>query len=405
MTIMEGINEAADSIRHNKLRTFLSLLGMIIGTASVVAVIASGAMMSHEFIDQADSVGARLIVVYNNWELSDYMARPIYMTNKDVEALRLKNRNTLFVRTNNERYKITKGTVSEEGRIYGVDPHYWDMWPRELLAGRTLNQGDEDTLAKVCVLTEDYASQFFPKGDALGSEITIGRFDYTVVGVLKYPEKEALLSDGANRNTVFLSYSVLERTIDWTWFGSPKVFELMIRASSVDAVSSTAKNIEDYLNSTYGKVNDQCRFKIEVIESALKMIRTIFSAVTGVIAFIAGISLLVSGIGIMNVMLMAVTERTREIGIRKAIGARSGDILSQFLIESLFLCLTGGIIGIVLGIGITQIVSLVSKWQYVMPPQAIIIAVLVSAGVGLFFGITPAKSAAALDPVTALARE
>lgn len=203
----------------------------------------------------------------------------------------------------------------------------------------------------------------------------------------------------------FLSYSVLERTIDWTWFGSPKVFELMIRASSVDAVSSTARNIENYLNSTYGMVNDKCRFKIEVIESALKMIRTIFSAVTGVIAFIAGISLLVSGIGIMNVMLMAVTERTREIGIRKAIGARSSDIMSQFLIESLFLCLTGGIIGIILGIGITQIVSLVSKWQYVMPPQAIIIAVLVSASVGLFFGLTPAKSAAALDPVTALARE
>lgn len=405
MTIMEGINEAVDSIRHNKLRTFLSLLGMIIGTASVVAVIASGAMMSHEFIDQADSVGARLIVVYNNWELDDYLARTMYMTNKDVEALRLKVPDALFVRTNSEQYKITKGTVSEEGRIYGVDPDYWEMWPRELLAGRALNQNDEDTLAKVCVLTEDYATKFFPKGDALGSTLTIGRFDYTVVGVLEDPEKEALLSDGATRNTVFLSYTVLEKTVDWTWFGSPKVFELMIRASSVDAVSKTAATVEDYLNLTYGKVNDQCRFKIEVIESALKMIRTIFSAVTGVIAFIAGISLLVSGIGIMNVMLMAVSERTREIGIRKAIGARSSDILSQFLIESLFLCLTGGIIGIVLGIGITQIVSLVSKWAYVMPPEAIAIAVFVSASVGLFFGIAPAKSAAALDPITALARE
>lgn len=402
---MEGIREAADSIRHNKLRTFLSLLGMIIGTASVVAVIAAGAMMSHEFIDQADSVGARLIVVYNNWELSDYMARPIYMSNKDVEVLRSKNRGALFVRTNSERYKITKGTVSEQGRVYGVDPDYWKMWPRELLSGRTLDQSDEDTLAKVCVLTEDYAAKFFPKGDALGSTITAGRFDYTVVGVLKQPEKEALLSDGANRSTVFLSYSVLERTIDWTWFGSPKVFEVMVRASSVDAVPATAKNIEEYLNLTYGKVNDKCRFRIEVIESALKMIRTIFSAVTGVIAFIAGISLLVSGIGIMNVMLMAVTERTREIGIRKAIGARSSDILGQFLIESLFLCLTGGVIGIVLGIIITHIVSLASKWQYVMPPHAVIIAVLVSAGVGLFFGITPAKNASALDPVTALSRE
>jgi putative ABC transport system permease protein len=295
--------------------------------------------------------------------------------------------------------------VTDTVTVYGIDPEYWELWPRAFLSGRPLDERDEIYLSKVCVLTEDYAAQFFPEGNAIGSTLTIGTFDYTVVGITAKPEKEALLSDGANRHTIFVPYAVLERTIDWTWYGSPKVFQLMVRAPSVGEVPATAEKIENYLVRTYGTVNDQCKFKINVIEGALKMIRTIFSAVTGVIAFIAGISLLVSGIGIMNVMLMSVSERTREIGIRKAIGAHASDIMNQFLAESLFLCLSGGLTGIVLGIGITHIVSLISTWAYVMPLSAITVALSVSAGVGLFFGLMPAKHAASLDPITALSRE
>jgi ABC-type antimicrobial peptide transport system permease subunit len=405
MRLLEGLTEAADAVSHNKLRTILSLLGMIIGTASVVAVMAAGAMMSHEFIDQADSIGARLIVVYNNWEISDSQARRVFMSNRDVDAIRGQEKGSLVVRLNETNRNAVKGAVSKSISVRGIDPGYWEMWPRDFSSGRPITQADDDELAKVCVLTDDYAAAFFPEGNALGSSLTIGSFDYTVVGIIARQEGEALMSDGSSTETAFVPYTVLERTFDWTWSGSPRVYELMIRAPSVASVASTASSIESYLTRMYGTVDGKCRFKVEAIEGALKAIRTIFAAVSGIIAFIAGISLFVSGIGIMNVMLVAVSERTREIGVRKAVGAKSSDIMSQFLMESLFICLAGGIVGIVLGMGIARVISMVSKWSYVMPFNAPLVALVVSACVGLFFGLVPAKNAAALDPVTALTKE
>lgn len=405
MRFLEGITEAADAVSHNKLRTILSLLGMIIGTASVVAVMAAGAMMSHEFIDQADAIGARLIVVYNNWELSDYQTRRVFMSNRDVDALRKQEKDALFVRVLQDNRQAVRGNVSRSVRVQGVDDGYWELWPRPFSAGRAIDKNDGDSLAKVCVLTEDYAKAFFPDGNALGSTLTVGSFDYLVVGITSIPKKEGLMNDGTKTETVFIPYSCLERTTDWSWCGSPRVFELMVRAGSVARVSSTAAGIEAYLTRMYGTVDEKCRFKVEAIEGALKAIRTIFAAVTAIVAFIAGISLFVSGIGIMNVMLVAVSERTREIGIRKAIGARSSDIMAQFLTESLFICLAGGLMGVVFGMGIARIIAMVAKWSYVMPAGAPAIALLVSACIGLFFGLAPAKNAAALDPVTALTKE
>ncbi|HOC29644.1 MAG TPA: ABC transporter permease [Treponemataceae bacterium] len=403
--IADAVMEAADSVRHNKLRTVLSLLGMIIGTASVVAVMAAGAMLGREFIDQADAIGARLIVVYNNWELSDYQARSVFMSNRDIESMQAVAKDALFVRLNQENRDAVRGSVAKSVRVRGIDPGYWDLWPRNFSSGRRLTADDERNLAKVCVMTEDYALTFFPDGGAIGSAVTIGSFDYTVVGVVTKPEKEGLMGDGSDREMVFVPYASLERTIDWSWAGSPRVYELMVRAPSVARVPQTVSIIEDYLIRTYGAVEGKCRFKVEAIEGALNAVRTIFGAVTAIVAFIAGISLLVSGIGIMNVMLMAVSERTREIGIRKAIGARSVDIMLQFLVESLFLCLSGGAAGVLLGFGIARVVSMVAKWAFVMPLSAPALALAVSACVGLFFGLAPAKSAAGLDPVEALSRE
>jgi putative ABC transport system permease protein len=221
MRIFEGISEAADAVRHNKLRTFLSLLGMIIGTGSVVAVIAAGAMMSHEFIDQADAIGARLIVVYSNWEIADYQTRQVYMSNRDIEAMRNLDRDSLFVRVRGDRRQAVRGAVSRSVRLQAADPGYWALWPRTFISGRAILQSDEDSLAKVCVITEDYASAFFPDGNALGSSLTIGAFDYLVVGVVSIPTEQSLMSDGTNRETVFLPYSAIERTTDWTWSGLP----------------------------------------------------------------------------------------------------------------------------------------------------------------------------------------
>ena len=404
MKILEGIGEAADAVRHNKLRTILSLLGMIIGTAAVVAIMAAGSMMSREFLDKADSIGARFIAVYNNWELEDWQNQQIYMSNRDVEAMRARHKDALFVRILRENLTAIRGNVTKSINVRGVDPGYWELWPHAFAAGRSTDQHDEASLAKVCVLTADYAAAFFPDGNAVGSTVTIGAFDYLVVGIVA-DEKQSILDDGSRRETAFVPYIALERIKDWSWCGSPRVFELMVRAPSVARVKETTTGIEDYLTRMYGTIDGKCRFKVEAIEGALKAIRAIFAAVSTIVAFIAGISLFVSGIGIMNVMLVAVAERTREIGIRKAIGAKSSDIMAQFLMESLFICILGGIIGISLGFGIAKIVSVLAKWSYYMPPFAPVTALLVSAGVGLVFGLAPAKGAAKLDPLVALSKE
>jgi putative ABC transport system permease protein len=327
------------------------------------------------------------------------------MTNRDVDAMRAQNRDALFVRVRQDNRKAIRGRVEKSVRIHAADSGYWELWKRDFAAGRPLNETDESSLSKVCVLTDDFALAFFPEGNALGNTLTIGSFDYLVVGIVLRPTKDALMNDGTSRETGFLPYGALERTTDWSWFGSPRVFELMVRAPSVDRVRETADSIEAYLTRAYGTVDGKCRFKVEAIEGALKAIRTIFAAVTAIVAFIAGISLLVSGIGIMNVMLVAVAERTREIGIRKAIGARRADILTQFLAESLFVCLLGGVAGIALGVLAAHGISAVAKWRYAMPLNAPVVALAVSACVGVFFGITPARNAAALDPVVALTKE
>jgi ABC-type antimicrobial peptide transport system permease subunit len=365
---------------------------------------AAGSMMSREFLDKADSIGARFIAVYNNWEIADWQAQQMYMSNRDVDALRGRLKDATFVRLLQNNFQAIRGGVSKSVRVRGIDPEYWELWPHTFLFGRPTDANDESSLAKVCVITEDYAAAFFPDGNAVGSTITIGSFDYLVIGITS-TEARGLMNDGSNREMVFVPYIALERVMDWSWCGSPRVYELWVRAPSVARVGETTSSIEDYLNRMYGTVEGKCRFKIEAIEGALKAVRAIFAAVSSIVAFIAGISLFVSGIGIMNVMLVAVAERTREIGIRKAIGAKSADIMAQFLMESLFICLLGGIIGITLGFGIAKIVSLVAKWSFVMPFYAPVTALLVSAGVGLVFGLAPAQGAAKLDPLVALTKE
>jgi putative ABC transport system permease protein len=183
------------------------------------------------------------------------------------------------------------------------------------------------------------------------------------------------------------------------------VFRVYFKVNDLADLDFVSSRISQYLGSRYGELSGKPRFVVKKAESNIQTTNKVFDIITTVITLIAGISLVVGGIGIMNIMLITVTERTKEIGIRKALGARRRDILAQFLIESVIICLIGGGIGIILGVGITAVVSVAQRWEYLLPWASIIVGLAVSLSIGLFFGIYPALKASRLDPVVALTKE
>jgi putative ABC transport system permease protein len=200
-------------------------------------------------------------------------------------------------------------------------------------------------------------------------------------------------------------HEALSSIYDWSAFGGPRVLSVHFKVRDLNDLDFATVRIGTYLEARYGLIRGQPRFTVRTAEENIQTTNKIFGIITTVITLIAGISLLVGGIGIMNIMLVTVTERTQEIGIRKALGARRADILGQFLIEALIICLIGGGLGILGGIGLTAVISALRGWGYLLPWLSIALGLGVSIAVGLFFGIYPALKAARLDPVAALTKE
>ena len=202
-----------------------------------------------------------------------------------------------------------------------------------------------------------------------------------------------------------MPYEILSDVTNWDQYGGPRVMRIYLKVRDMADLDYVSAQIGQYLDHKYGQIEGKPRFVVRKAEDSIQTTNKVFDIITTVITLIAGISLVVGGIGIMNIMLITVTERTREIGIRKALGAKRRDILAQFLIESIIICLIGGGIGILFGVGITAIVSIAQRWEYLLPWASIVIGLAVSITIGLFFGIYPALKAARLDPVVALTRE
>jgi putative ABC transport system permease protein len=213
------------------------------------------------------------------------------------------------------------------------------------------------------------------------------------------------VDDASDDDTVYVPYEVLSDVTSWDDYGGPRVTRVYFKVRDLADLDFVASQIGSYLDRTYGTIEGKPRFLVRKAEDSIQTTNKVFDIITTVITLIAAISLVVGGIGIMNIMLITVTERTREIGIRKALGAKRRDILAQFLIESIIICLIGGGIGILFGVGITGVISVLQKWEYLLPWTAIMIGLAVSITIGLFFGIYPALKAARLDPVVALTKE
>jgi len=289
--------------------------------------------------------------------------------------------------------------------VYGIWPDYARMWGRAMEAGRPLSREDIDQRRRVVVLGLNTARAFFPSPDeALGQRVSFADRDFTVVGVMAAKERSPV-DDGSDDDTAFVPYEVLSGLTPWDAYGGPRVLRIYFKVAAVADLDDASGRIGRYLDQKYGSIEGKERFAVRRAEDSIQTTNKVFDIITTVITLIAAISLVVGGIGIMNIMLITVTERTREIGIRKALGAKRRDILAQFLIEAVIICMIGGGIGIVLGIGITAVVSVVQRWEYLLPWNSIALGLAVSLSIGLFFGIYPALKASRLDPVVALTKE
>jgi putative ABC transport system permease protein len=405
MNVSEGFRESWDMIRHNRLRTILTMLGMNIGVASVIAVMATGFMGRGAIMRGIESIGSTLLWVQAARDSYPKDATITYMKPEDLAAIAGLAQEADVSPSLRSGFLFAARGYQQQASVYGVWPPYSRMWGRGLEAGRWLTQADVDDRRRVIVLGRNTALALFPSADdALGGTVRMAGRDFTVVGVMARKERTPV-DDGSDDDTAFVPWEVLADLTPWDAYGGPRVLRIYLKVRELADLDFVAAQIERYLDMRYGTIAGKPRFVVRRAEDSIQTTNRVFDIITTVITLIAGISLLVGGIGIMNIMLIAVTERTREIGIRKALGAKRRDILAQFLIEALIICLIGGGIGILLGLGITTVIATAQRWEYLVPWTAIAMGLAVSVSIGLFFGIYPALKAARLDPVVALTKE
>lgn len=407
MSIFESINMALKSIWINKMRSILTMLGIIIGIASVIAVMALGRGGERAVGTEFESIGLNRIVIYHNYYAD--LARSDYMNHGDAEALArvFEDKLSGFSVVSSQAGKYVNRELKKQQKINlnGVSESYNNIQFFDMQDGRFLTQRDVMTNRKVAILEEKFAKEVFGGDDVVGQKIVVEinsqNVAFVVAGIYKEKESNLMQTFGMQQTpTIYVPVTTLENIVgsgDYVWQIEASVKE---GENNKDVVAEMVKLIERRHRN-----EGEAMYQGQTAEGQLALFNNFMGILTGIIGAIAAISLLVGGIGVMNIMLVSVTERTREIGIRKALGARRRDILRQFLVESVIISGIGGVIGTLLGIALSYIVSGFVK----IPPSAdirmILIAWIFSAGVGIFFGIYPANKAAKLDPIEALRYE
>ena len=404
MKFLEYIRLALSEIFHNKARTFLTLIGIIIGISAVIIIIfvVQGAetyvMSELEKIAPVD-----LMQVYNRYDSSSQRLLG-QMTFADLEYLKEKEKNN--IRAIAPRYSGS-GTLRYDGResdfnLITTTPAFKEIYDLELAQGRFLNELDVENLNQVIVLGYETAEDIFKKENAIGKKVILNNITFTVIGVLPKDYESPILPISINDNRGFIPITVMERLM-----GVKNRFSILIRVKDRKKLAYMQNKVIKHLDIRHGLTSKgQSKFSTYNMVNGLDMVNIIKIVLLILLGGVASITLLVAGIGVMNIMLVIVTERTREIGLRKALGANKKDILLQFIIESIILCFVGGIIGILLGhIGSDFILNIAKNYIQLeadVPFWASFVSLIFTSFVGLFFGIYPALKAARLNPIDAL---
>ena len=405
MNLSESLLTALDSLRSNKLRAALTMLGVIIGVAAVIALLSIGNGVSASINQEINAIGTNLILISTDRDNSDGYPT---LTLADVAALSDSLRVpdvTEVAATAGGNFAVTAGGNSTRTSIEGVTANYFRVNNLdEFAAGDTLTDNDVATQARVAVIGDQVAQDLFPDSFPVGQSVKINGASYEVVGVLVSSGSAFSNTDG----TVYVPISTAQARLvtNRTRQGEKSVDSIVAQAVSADRNEAALEQISAVLREEHGVAYaDEDDFRLFSQSDLLDTAGQITGMLTAFLGAIAGISLLVGGIGIMNIMLVSVTERTREIGIRKAVGALRRDILTQFLLESVVLSLIGGIIGIILGWAIATVAGRVIDLEAPLALGTVLLATGFASAVGLVFGIYPAWRAAGLRPIEALRYE
>jgi putative ABC transport system permease protein len=402
MDIVESIKMATTTLVANKLRSSLTMLGIIIGNASVIAMIGIGEGAQKYIAKELESLGPNvLFVIPGNREtqrISLDLPKTLVLT--DAEAIASQVPSVQAVAPEfNSRSLVTYRNKNTNVNLIGTTPGFLPVRQFDVARGRFLTNLDIKRSNQVVVLGADLAERLFEKVDPVGQQLRLKNVTFQVIGVLQ--------SKGSNLgvdydDAAFVPITTMANRIAGRT--SPYGIELtylVAAAKDADSVDAAEFQITNLLRLRH-KLTGEDDFTINTQKDALETVGKITGALTLMLAAIAGISLFVGGIGVMNIMLVSVTERTQEIGLRKAIGAREADILIQFMIEAVILSAAGGVLGTLIGVGGSLLIGAVTPLQAGVSPVAIVLAVGVSGSIGLFFGVVPARRAAKLDPIVAL---
>jgi putative ABC transport system permease protein len=407
MDLIMIIRVAFRALLRNKMRAALTMLGVIIGVSAVIAMVSIGQGAQASVQAQIANIGTNLLFVSAGAQNVGGVRSGTgdsgtnTLTIEDLEAIKREVPSVSMVTPAvNARSQLVSGNANWNTSVQGVSDQYPDIRKWTIQSGSFFTDADVRTAARVIVIGQTVGDNLFPGTDPVGETIRVMNLPFRVVGVMARKGQD---QQGRDQDDItFAPYTTVQNKV----LGSPRVQIAYVSAVSQDATYTAQSQITDLLRQRHKlSPNDPNDFTVRNMTDIADAANETSNTMTILLACIAGVSLLVGGIGIMNIMLVSVTERTREIGIRMAIGARSSAVRSQFLIESIVLSLTGGIFGIVLGVIVSLAIPKMLGWPTLVSTMAIVGSAIFSVAVGVFFGYYPARKAAALDPIEALRYE
>lgn len=415
MSFIETITMSLRSMRANKSRTLLTVLGIVIGISSIIIVFSAGEGIRGLLVSQIESFGTNIIeteVKVPTGKKSETQGSMAAAMGVQVTSLTLEDLNDVNKLDNvsagyasiGGQEKVAFGNESSKALLMGVNASYLDVDSGELMSGRFFTEEEDRSLSQIIVLGSKIKDKLFGDSDALGQSINLHHSKYQVIGVMK--------SKGSMMSMDFDNYIYIPiRTVQKKILNVNHISYMVQQLKNVDLADDTAEQIRLVLRENHEISNpDKDDFRVITMQEMMDTLNIITNALTILLLAIVAISLVVGGVGVLNVMYVIVSERTSEIGLRKAVGANYNDIMWQFLIESILITILGGIIGVILGIGASYLIAVGARlfglaWVFVVPLKSLLVALFFSLMFGVIFGLRPAKKAARLSPIDALRKE